>query len=92
MSLRLFLNPEASSPFPAPDTMKRSRSKASGTTDREFVFEFKAGKNTCVLRVPLQLPVQLNIRDLHGRLMLLHKIPCYIEDGEAAALSFENGS
>ncbi|XP_023205313.1 protein C12orf4 homolog isoform X1 [Xiphophorus maculatus] len=87
MSLRLFLNPEASSPFPAPDTMKRSRSKASGTTDREFVFEFKAGKNTCVLRVPLQLPVQLNIRDLHGRLMLLHKIPCYIEDELQAALS-----
>ncbi|XP_027885978.1 ferry endosomal RAB5 effector complex subunit 3 isoform X1 [Xiphophorus couchianus] len=67
--------------------MKRSRSKASGTTDREFVFEFKAGKNTCVLRVPLQLPVQLNIRDLHGRLMLLHKIPCYIEDELQAALS-----
>ncbi|XP_032402280.1 ferry endosomal RAB5 effector complex subunit 3 isoform X1 [Xiphophorus hellerii] len=67
--------------------MKRSRSKASGTTDREFVFEFKAGKNTCVLRVPLQLPVQLNIRDLHGRLMLLHKIPCYIEDELKAALS-----
>ncbi|XP_017160918.1 ferry endosomal RAB5 effector complex subunit 3 isoform X2 [Poecilia reticulata] len=67
--------------------MKRSRSKASGTAGREFVFEFKAGKNICVLRVPLQLPVQLNIRDLHGRLMLLHKIPCYIEDELKAALS-----
>ncbi|XP_043979786.1 protein C12orf4 homolog [Gambusia affinis] len=67
--------------------MKRSRSKASGTTDREFVFEFKAGRNTCVLRVPLQLLVQLNTRDLHGRLMLLHKIPCYIEDELKAALS-----
>ncbi|XP_007577713.1 ferry endosomal RAB5 effector complex subunit 3 [Poecilia formosa] len=67
--------------------MKTSRSKASGTADREFVFEFKAGKNICVLRVPLQLPVQLNIRDLHGRLMLLHKIPCYIEDELKAALS-----
>uniref|UniRef100_A0A3B3X178 CL004 protein n=2 Tax=Poecilia mexicana TaxID=48701 RepID=A0A3B3X178_9TELE len=87
MLLQLFLNPEASSLFPAPDTMKTSRSKASGTADREFVFEFKAGKNICVLRVPLQLPVQLNIRDLHGRLMLLHKIPCYIEDELKAALS-----
>ncbi|KAM4734557.1 ferry endosomal RAB5 effector complex subunit 3 [Anableps anableps] len=67
--------------------MKRSKSKASGTADKEFVFEFKAGRNTCVLRVPLQLPVQLNIRDLHGRLMLLHKIPCYIEDELRASLS-----
>lgn len=47
------------------------------------MFEFKAGKHNCVLKVPLQFPVQENISDLHGRLMLLHRIPCYIENGEA---------
>uniref|UniRef100_A0A7N8X9X0 CL004 protein n=1 Tax=Mastacembelus armatus TaxID=205130 RepID=A0A7N8X9X0_9TELE len=48
--------------------------------EKEFVFEFRAGKHNCVLKVPLQFPVQENISDLHGRLMLLHKIPCYIEN------------
>lgn len=46
------------------------------------MFEFKAGKHNCVLKVPIQFPVQENISDLHGRLMLLHKIPCYIENGK----------
>uniref|UniRef100_A0AAQ6AHB7 CL004 protein n=1 Tax=Amphiprion ocellaris TaxID=80972 RepID=A0AAQ6AHB7_AMPOC len=55
--------------------------------EKEFVFEFRAGKHTCVLRVPLQVPVQENIRDLHGRLMLLHRIPCYIEDELRTSLS-----
>ncbi|XP_035982950.1 protein C12orf4 homolog isoform X2 [Fundulus heteroclitus] len=67
--------------------MKRSKGKANGTTEKEFVFEFKAGKTSCVLKVPLHFPVQLNISDLHGRLMLLHKIPCYIENELKASLS-----
>lgn len=50
--------------------------------EKEFVFEFRAGKHNCILKVPLQFPVHENISDLHGRLMLLHKIPCYIENGE----------
>lgn len=50
------------------------------------MFEFKAGKHNCVLKVPLQFPVQEDTSDLHGRLMLLHKIPCYIENGEIATL------
>ncbi|XP_047204526.1 protein C12orf4 homolog isoform X2 [Girardinichthys multiradiatus] len=66
--------------------MKKSKVKANGTAEKEFVFKFKAGKNNCVLKVPLQFPVQLNISDLHGRLMLLHKIPCYIKDGKETTL------
>lgn len=62
--------------------MKKSKCKASSSSEKEFVFEFKAGKHNCVLKVPLQFPAQEDISDLHGRLMLLHKIPCYVEDGE----------
>uniref|UniRef100_A0A3Q2XYK2 FERRY endosomal RAB5 effector complex subunit 3 n=1 Tax=Hippocampus comes TaxID=109280 RepID=A0A3Q2XYK2_HIPCM len=64
--------------------MKKIKGKASNTTEKEFVFEFKAGKHNCVLKVPLLFPVQENISDLHGRLMLLHKIPCYVENGKLA--------
>nr|XP_040018980.1 protein C12orf4 homolog isoform X2 [Gasterosteus aculeatus aculeatus] len=60
--------------------MKKNKCKASSTAEKEFVFEFKAGKHNCVLKVPLQFPAQENICDLHGRLILLHKIPCYIEN------------
>lgn len=67
--------------------MKKNKAKTSSTAEKEFVFEFIAGKHNCVLKVPLQFPVKENIRDLHGRLMLLHKIPCYIENGEDAAPS-----
>ena len=67
------------------ETMKKNKSKANTAAEKEFVFEFKAGKHNCVLKVPLQFPVQENISDLHGRLMLLHKIPCYIENGESVA-------
>lgn len=62
--------------------MKKNKCKANTSAEKEFVFEFKSGKHTCVLKVPLRFPVQENISDLHGRLMLLHKIPCYIENGE----------
>ncbi|XP_068169300.1 ferry endosomal RAB5 effector complex subunit 3 [Antennarius striatus] len=61
-------------------TMKKNKCKANTFVEKEFVFEFKAGKQDCVLKVPLQFPVQENINDLHGRLMLLHKIPCYLEN------------
>lgn len=67
--------------FPAA-AMKKNKCKANTSAEKEFVFEFKSGKHTCVLKVPLRFPVQENISDLHGRLMLLHKIPCYIENGE----------
>ncbi|XP_075998644.1 ferry endosomal RAB5 effector complex subunit 3 [Genypterus blacodes] len=67
--------------------MKKNKSKANDATEKTFVFEFRAGKHNCVLKVPLQFPVQENISDLHGRLMLLHKIPCYIEDDLKTSLS-----
>ncbi|XP_074488039.1 ferry endosomal RAB5 effector complex subunit 3 [Sebastes fasciatus] len=67
--------------------MKKSKGKASSTAEKDFVFEFRAGRHNCVLKVPLQFPVQENICDLHGRLMLLHKIPCYIENELKTSLS-----
>nr|XP_020459980.1 protein C12orf4 homolog isoform X1 [Monopterus albus]XP_020459981.1 protein C12orf4 homolog isoform X1 [Monopterus albus] len=67
--------------------MKKNKGKAGSTAEKEFVFEFRAGKHNCVLKVPLQFPVQENISDLHGRLMLLHKIPCYVENELKALLS-----
>ncbi|CAM9158103.1 unnamed protein product, partial [Lampetra planeri] len=66
--------------------MKRNKGK-SNMVEKEFVFEFRAGKHNCILKVPLQFPVHENISDLHGRLMLLHKIPCYIENELKVSLS-----
>ncbi|XP_028264286.1 ferry endosomal RAB5 effector complex subunit 3 [Parambassis ranga] len=67
--------------------MKKNKAKANSTAEKEFVFEFRVGKHNCVLKVPLHFPVQENISDLHGRLMLLHKIPCYIENELKTSLS-----
>ncbi|XP_004569192.1 ferry endosomal RAB5 effector complex subunit 3 isoform X2 [Maylandia zebra] len=78
---RYYIHPDAAV------TMKKNKAKASSNTEKEFVFEFRAGKHNCVLKVPLQLPVQENISDLHGRLMLLHKIPCYLESELKNSLS-----
>uniref|UniRef100_A0AAQ4QG87 CL004 protein n=1 Tax=Gasterosteus aculeatus aculeatus TaxID=481459 RepID=A0AAQ4QG87_GASAC len=67
--------------------MKKNKCKASSTAEKEFVFEFRAGKHSCVLKAPLQFPAQENICDLHGRLILLHTIPCYIENELKTSLS-----
>lgn len=67
--------------------MKKNKGKANSAVEKEFVFEFRSGKHNCVLKVPLLFPVQENISDLHGRLMLLHKIPCYIENELKSALT-----
>ncbi|XP_041852738.1 protein C12orf4 homolog [Melanotaenia boesemani] len=67
--------------------MKKNKGKANSIAEKEFAFEFRAGKHNCVLKVPLQFPVHVNISDLHGRLMLLHKIPCYIENELKASLA-----
>ncbi|MGH0119281.1 UNVERIFIED_CONTAM: hypothetical protein FKN15_026961 [Acipenser sinensis] len=66
--------------------MKRNKGKVV-TTEREFRFEFKAGKQSCVLSVPVEFPVQDNASDLHGRLMLLHSLPCFVEKNLKGALS-----
>ncbi|XP_010778986.1 ferry endosomal RAB5 effector complex subunit 3 [Notothenia coriiceps] len=73
--------------MPSCATMKKNKGKASSTNEKEFVFEFRAGQHNCVLKVPLQFPVQEIISDLHGRLMLLHNIPCYIETDLKSSLS-----
>ncbi|XP_029552736.1 protein C12orf4 homolog isoform X1 [Salmo trutta] len=67
--------------------MKKNKGKVNTTTEKEFVFRFRAGRNVCVLKVPLQFPVQENVNDLHGRLMLLHKIPCFVENELKSTLS-----
>ena len=63
--------------------MKKSKAKASGAVERDLVFGFRAGQHRCELTVPLQFPVEGDVSDLHGRLMLLHKSPCFMEDGES---------
>ena len=63
--------------------MKKSKAKASGAVERDLVFGFRAGQHRCELTVPLTFPVEGDVSDLHGRLMLLHKIPCFMEDGES---------
>lgn len=65
----------------------KAKTKQNNTAEKEFVFEFRAGKHNCVLKVPLLFPVEENVSDLHGRLMLLHKIPCYIENELKSALT-----
>uniref|UniRef100_A0A3P8X324 FERRY endosomal RAB5 effector complex subunit 3 n=1 Tax=Cynoglossus semilaevis TaxID=244447 RepID=A0A3P8X324_CYNSE len=67
--------------------MKKNKGKSGDADEKEFVFEFRAGKHNCVLKVPLKFPVHENVSDLHGRLMLLHKIPCYIENELKTSLS-----
>uniref|UniRef100_A0A9J7XP47 FERRY endosomal RAB5 effector complex subunit 3 n=2 Tax=Cyprinus carpio carpio TaxID=630221 RepID=A0A9J7XP47_CYPCA len=59
--------------------MRKNKGKTN-TIEKEFVFEFKAGENHCVLKVPLQFPFNEHVSDLHGRIMLLHKIPCFVEN------------
>ncbi|XP_060109692.1 protein C12orf4 homolog isoform X1 [Heteronotia binoei] len=51
-----------------------------GNKEREFVYQFTAGNQHFVLTVPLKFPVEENANHLHGRLMLLHDLPCFIED------------
>ncbi|XP_043943497.1 protein C12orf4 homolog isoform X2 [Protopterus annectens] len=65
--------------------MKGNQEKRS-TSEVEFVFHFKAGRQACMLNVPLEFPLQQSVDDLHGRLMLLHNLPCFIENDLKNAL------
>ncbi|XP_069346315.1 ferry endosomal RAB5 effector complex subunit 3 [Eulemur rufifrons] len=65
--------------------MKKNRERFCNR-EREFVYEFKVGSQCLELRVPLQFPVQENSSHLHGRLMLLHNLPCFIENDLKEAL------
>ncbi|KAL2776996.1 protein C12orf4 isoform b [Daubentonia madagascariensis] len=66
--------------------MKKNRERFCNR-EREFVYKFKVGSQCLELRVPLQFPVQENASHLHGRLMLLHSLPCFIENDLKEALS-----
>ncbi|XP_008703101.1 protein C12orf4 homolog [Ursus maritimus] len=66
--------------------MKKSKER-SCNREREFVYKFKVGSQCLELRVPLKFPVQENASHLHGRLMLLHSLPCFIEKDLKEALS-----
>ncbi|KAM9311006.1 ferry endosomal RAB5 effector complex subunit 3 [Gastrophryne carolinensis] len=56
--------------------MKPGKAKSM---EREFLYTFQAGSQSFTLSVPLRFPVQENLDHLHGRLMLLHDLPCFIE-------------
>ncbi|KAL4659445.1 hypothetical protein GN956_G2658 [Arapaima gigas] len=70
--------------------MKKSKMKVS-SSEKEFTFQFRAGRQDCVLRVPVQFPVRApvheEVRDLHGRLVLLHNMPCFVEKDLKDALT-----
>lgn len=51
------------------------------------MYAFKVGKECFELRVPFKFPVQENPSHLHGRLMLLHNLPCFIENDLKESLS-----
>ncbi|XP_069084512.1 ferry endosomal RAB5 effector complex subunit 3 [Pleurodeles waltl] len=56
------------------------------TKEIHFVYKFVAGHQSCELTVPIEFPLQENAVHLHGRLMLLHNLPCFIEDDLKKAL------
>lgn len=66
--------------------MKKSRERFCNK-EREFVYTFKIGNESFELRVPLTFPVRENASHLHGRLMLLHNLPCFIENDLKESLS-----
>lgn len=49
------------------------------SSEKTFVFNFKTGHETNVLTAPILIPMQGSISDLHGRLMLLHNLPYFVE-------------
>ncbi|MEE6528648.1 hypothetical protein FKM82_031238, partial [Ascaphus truei] len=61
-------------------TMKPDKTTTC-STEKDFVYKFQADVQSFVLTVPLQFPVQENLSHFHGRLMLLHNLPCFIEKG-----------
>nr|XP_060634052.1 protein C12orf4 homolog isoform X1 [Anolis sagrei ordinatus] len=65
---------------------KSNQGKNSGM-EREFVYTFSSGNQHFVLKVPLKFPVQENVSHLLGRLMLLHNLPCFIENDLKESLS-----
>ncbi|CAH1257098.1 C12orf4 [Branchiostoma lanceolatum] len=52
----------------------------TGCLEKDFVFQFKNGSQKSCLTVPLRLPLECSARDLRGRLVAAHNLPCYVED------------
>lgn len=52
------------------------------TVEREFVYTFTSKDQESELRVPVTIPYQQDARDLTGRLVYEHNLPCYIEAGK----------
>ena len=48
---------------------------------RKFVFNFGSKGVRSTLEVPVNIPLEQTVRDLVGRLVRAHNIPCYVEDG-----------
>ncbi|XP_060575624.1 protein C12orf4 homolog [Ruditapes philippinarum] len=48
--------------------------------EREFVYTFASKDVESVLRVPVTIPYSQPARDLTGRLVFEHNLPCYIEN------------
>ncbi|XP_066487826.1 ferry endosomal RAB5 effector complex subunit 3 isoform X1 [Tiliqua scincoides] len=65
--------------------MKANQGKIC-SKERDFVYEFSTGNQHFVLTIPLTFPVQENASYLHGRVMLLHSLPCFVEDDLKEAL------
>ncbi|XP_043370579.1 protein C12orf4 homolog isoform X2 [Dermochelys coriacea] len=66
--------------------MKANKEKTY-TREREFLYNFNAGNQHLVLTVPIKFPLQENASHLHGRLMLLHNLPSFIENDLKQSLS-----
>ncbi|KAM9228954.1 ferry endosomal RAB5 effector complex subunit 3 isoform 1-T1 [Dugong dugon] len=66
--------------------MKKNRERFCNR-EREFVYKFKVGSQYLELKVPLKFPVQEDASHWHGRLMLLHNLPCFIENDLKEGLS-----
>jgi len=51
------------------------------STEKEFIYTFSSKDLKSTLRVPVVIPQEQDARDLTGRLVFEHNLPCYIEDG-----------
>ena len=54
---------------------------------RKFVFGFGSKGIRSTLEVPVNIPLEQTVRDLVGRLVRAHNIPCYVEDGRSKFLA-----
>ncbi|XP_052781780.1 protein C12orf4 homolog isoform X2 [Mya arenaria] len=50
------------------------------SVEKEFTYVFTSKDVESVLRVPVKIPYPQDARDLTGRLVFEHNLPCYIED------------